>query len=92
MTLKAPLRHKTLLLMHLHNLVSLKSYFEILRMHRPLLLITDENFLFDSCNSYSQDLFIIQTNEDLDSESWFLISLAVLPISSLFTFCIDKAF
>lgn len=51
-----------------------------------------EILLCDSCNSYSQDLVIIQTNEELDSESCFLILLAVLPISSLFTSCFDKAF
>lgn len=79
------------MMVHLHNLTSFESYFEIPGMHGILLLIADENSLFNSCRSHVQDLVVILTNEDLDSESCVLISLAVLPIPSLFTSCIDKA-
>lgn len=75
--------------------MSFKRYLEIRSMHKPLILITDETFFLIHATSYSQDLVIIQTNEDLDSGFFsflFFMLLAVLPISSMFTFCVDKAF
>lgn len=60
--------------------MSFKSYLEIPSMHKPLLLITDDNLFFFFLlhqTAAVEIFFIIQTNEDLDSESWFVIVLAV---------------